>query len=89
MGAIRLNDGYNYIIGMNNSLNDPTLSIMVMDGKIQSVSIHTRDDELLTHIYTPENVKTWKNTSKQTTNHSDGTTSKNNVVQLTFEEVIQ
>ena len=86
----RLQDGYHYVRGMANGLDDTTLTIWVQDGLIEAVNIHTKgNQDLRADIYTPQNVKTRKNTTKQTTNHSDGTTSKNNVVQLTFEEVIQ
>ena len=81
-------DGYHYVRGMGIGENDTTLTIWVKDGQIQIVNIHNKGNQnLRADIYTPRNIKTRKNTTKQTTNHSDGTTSRNNVVQLTFEEV--
>lgn len=84
--SIKLENGYHTIRAAK--LGSPALTVWVQDGEITVVNVHTRQSlDLETVLYTPQNVKTRKSTSKQTTHHAFDRVSKNNVVTLTQEEV--
>ena len=84
--SIKLGNGYHYIT--TPGIGNVSLSLYVTDGKIETVNIHQKDNnDLETVLFTPQNVKTKKNTHKQTTKHDGRTISKDNVVILTHEKV--